>query len=171
MRGSRVLVSGLFLSSIFIVLPSTFADSPAPPERFRAWLADVDPLITSRERETFLKLSTDVDREAFIQRFWEVRDPFPSTSATRPRSAGRSGCRTPIGVGEGLAMTEPGSSCSTASRTASSPGSATVRLWSCGCTSPGSSSSTAPCSSFYQTRRVGLPGSGRPEKDGTFSPL
>ena len=80
MRGSRVLVSGLFLSSIFIVQPSTFADSPAPAERFRAWLADVDPLITSRERETFLSLSADGDREAFIQRFWEVRDPFPSTS-------------------------------------------------------------------------------------------
>jgi GWxTD domain-containing protein len=44
-----------------------------------AWLDDVGLLITPRERETFLALSDEDDRQAFIQRFWQVRDPYPET--------------------------------------------------------------------------------------------
>jgi Ca-activated chloride channel homolog len=85
MRGSRPLISWLFLASFFTVLPPALAESPAPPERFRAWLEDVGPLITPREREVFTGLSADADREAFIRRFWEVRDPFPDTPRNEAR--------------------------------------------------------------------------------------
>ncbi|MFL6193653.1 MAG: VWA domain-containing protein [Thermoanaerobaculia bacterium] len=44
-----------------------------------AWLDDVGLLITARERETFQTLSSEADRQAFIQRFWQVRDPYPET--------------------------------------------------------------------------------------------
>ncbi|MEA2603392.1 MAG: Ca-activated chloride channel [Acidobacteriota bacterium] len=85
--------SWLFLSSLFIGLLPSLVQADAPPsperpepsERFRTWLEDVAPLITQREREVFLGLSADADREAFIQRFWEVRDPFPNTPRNEAR--------------------------------------------------------------------------------------
>jgi Ca-activated chloride channel family protein len=46
----------------------------ALPERYRTWLDEVEALITAQERETFLALSRDYERDAFIKRFWEVRD-------------------------------------------------------------------------------------------------
>lgn len=50
-----------------------------PPE-FRRWLTEVDPIITDEERDAFLALDKDYQRDAFIRRFWEVRDPYPDTS-------------------------------------------------------------------------------------------
>ncbi|MCG8459102.1 MAG: VWA domain-containing protein [Holophagales bacterium] len=51
----------------------------ALPERHRQWLEDVEPLISDLERKVFLALTEDYRREAFIRRFWKVRDPFPQT--------------------------------------------------------------------------------------------
>jgi Ca-activated chloride channel family protein len=42
--------------------------------KYRAWLAIVDPLITKAEKKAFLELEQDYQRDAFIDRFWEVRD-------------------------------------------------------------------------------------------------
>ena len=54
---------------------------PAPlPERFATWLEEVDPLITLAERRLFLSLTRDYQRDAFIQEFWKVRDPYPRTA-------------------------------------------------------------------------------------------
>lgn len=50
-----------------------------PPE-FRRWLIEVDPIITEAERDAFLALEKDYQRDAFIHRFWEVRDPYPDTA-------------------------------------------------------------------------------------------
>ncbi|MFL6237852.1 MAG: VWA domain-containing protein [Thermoanaerobaculia bacterium] len=50
-----------------------------------SWLDDVDPLITPREREVYLGLKTPADREAFVQRFWQVRDPYPETPRNEAR--------------------------------------------------------------------------------------
>src|SRR5436305_4540550 len=50
------------------------------PEKYRQWLQVVDLLITEEEVTTFLKLEKDYERDAFIKRFWEVRDPIKSTS-------------------------------------------------------------------------------------------
>lgn len=74
-----LFVPCLSLSALFA------AAGPPLPERFRAWLEEVDPLITQRERETFVALAADVDREAFIQRFWDVRDPYPETPRNEAR--------------------------------------------------------------------------------------
>lgn len=62
--------------------PETAAPAPAAPvlpPRFAAWLADVEPLISEVEKELFLKLERDYQREAFIEEFWKVRDPYPRT--------------------------------------------------------------------------------------------
>ncbi len=49
------------------------------PTVYRDWLAMVDPILTSTEREIFLQLKTDADRDKFIRFFWKQRDPFPDT--------------------------------------------------------------------------------------------
>src|SRR5438105_4625072 len=47
---------------------------------FKKWLKeDVSYIITPEERDTFLKLQTDEEREQFIEQFWLRRDPDPST--------------------------------------------------------------------------------------------
>jgi VWFA-related protein len=47
--------------------------------KYRAWLEEVAPLMSAKEREVFLTLDRDYQRDEFIQRFWDVRDPFPQT--------------------------------------------------------------------------------------------
>jgi GWxTD domain-containing protein len=37
-------------------------------------------IITDAERESFLKLATPAERDEFIDRFWQVRDPVPETA-------------------------------------------------------------------------------------------
>jgi GWxTD domain-containing protein len=47
---------------------------------YKVWLDnDVPYIITDAERETFLKLSTNEERENFIENFWLRRDPTPDT--------------------------------------------------------------------------------------------
>ena len=52
----------------------------ALPERFKKWLdEEVVYIITRHEREVFLKLQTDRERDIFIGAFWKHRDPLPET--------------------------------------------------------------------------------------------
>jgi len=54
--------------------------SPELPSKYRTWLEDTAVLASPKEREAFLALERDYQRDAFIRRFWEVRDPFPQTA-------------------------------------------------------------------------------------------
>jgi VWFA-related protein len=45
----------------------------------RAWLEEVKLIITKEERATFLAIEKDYQRDAFIERFWKIRDPYPDT--------------------------------------------------------------------------------------------
>lgn len=49
------------------------------PKEYQDWLGEMADLILPAEREVFLGLTKDYQREAFIRRFWQVRDPFPET--------------------------------------------------------------------------------------------
>ncbi|MGO9640682.1 MAG: GWxTD domain-containing protein [Candidatus Acidiferrales bacterium] len=50
------------------------------PKEYRDWLErDVAYVITSEERATFLKLASNDEREKFIQKFWEIRNPTPGS--------------------------------------------------------------------------------------------
>lgn len=57
------------------------------PPRQREFMEVVAPLLSDKERAAFLGLPRDYQRDAFIRRFWEVRDPFPKT----PRNEFREG--------------------------------------------------------------------------------
>ncbi|HEY8020718.1 MAG TPA: VWA domain-containing protein [Thermoanaerobaculia bacterium] len=45
----------------------------ALPQAYRDWLDEVALLITAPERQTFLRLDKDYERDSFIERFWESR--------------------------------------------------------------------------------------------------
>jgi len=47
--------------------------------RHAEFLDAVEPILTDTERRVFRELRHAYQRDAFIQRFWAVRDPFPET--------------------------------------------------------------------------------------------
>jgi GWxTD domain-containing protein len=50
------------------------------PTPFKKWLdEDVAYIISSEERAAFQNLTTDAERERFIEQFWQRRDPSPGT--------------------------------------------------------------------------------------------
>jgi GWxTD domain-containing protein len=49
------------------------------PEIYREWLKLVSYIILPVEKEVFLKLASDRDRDIFIETFWKQRDPTPGT--------------------------------------------------------------------------------------------
>lgn len=65
-------------------LAAPFATAKIPvkdlPPRYRTWLTDeVNYIITNDEKNAFLELSTDQERDKFIDRFWELRNPVPGS--------------------------------------------------------------------------------------------
>lgn len=60
------------------------AESLLPPQ-YRQWLEEVTVLITDEERQAFLALQKDYQRDAFIDRFWRERDPYPDTGRNELR--------------------------------------------------------------------------------------
>lgn len=50
------------------------------PPRFKKWLEEeVVYIISSKEKDIFLQLETDRERDIFIDAFWRIRDPNPNT--------------------------------------------------------------------------------------------
>jgi Ca-activated chloride channel homolog len=48
--------------------------------KYRDWLEEVDLLIGKDERRQFLALTRDYQRDGFIHRFWEARNPVPGSA-------------------------------------------------------------------------------------------
>lgn len=49
-------------------------------KKWTQWLEKVSYIITPFEKEVFLSLKTDKQREDFVRKFWLIRDPVPETS-------------------------------------------------------------------------------------------
>ena len=66
---------------LLAVSASVFAQAPPADldPRYQKWLEEVELLISPKEKAAFLGLGKDYQRDTFIRRFWEVRDPFPQT--------------------------------------------------------------------------------------------
>ena len=88
MRRAFVLV----VLALFCAAPS-FAEQTKPltrreqkdriaklPDRHRQFLMDVEPIMLPTERDTFLQLDTDAQRDAFIDDFWRRRDRAAGTT-------------------------------------------------------------------------------------------
>lgn len=79
------LKSAIYLSLFLTVLSlplykSAWAATKQPlPARYAHWLnIEVPYLITNEERQQFLELNNDQERDKFIQQFWIARDPNPN---------------------------------------------------------------------------------------------
>ena len=79
--------SSCFLRSYTLILPVLLLSSLAfaathqtVPAKYKSWLEkDVTYIITTEEKKSFLDLTTDADRDRFIEHFWEVRNPTPGS--------------------------------------------------------------------------------------------
>lgn len=54
-------------------------------KRHARWLAEVAAIMTSEERELFFQLTRSYQRDAFVRKFWQVRDPVPKTGRNEMR--------------------------------------------------------------------------------------
>lgn len=72
----------IFLLLIPLILPAQKKKSPQDlPEVYRKWFQEeVVYIITKTEKEVFLQLETDRERDIFIAAFWKQRDPTLGTS-------------------------------------------------------------------------------------------
>jgi GWxTD domain-containing protein len=76
---SALLISGLLILSSVL-------GSQSLPDVWKDWLErDVRYIITPKEREIFLLLKSEKERQAFRYAFWAQRDPTPGTDANELR--------------------------------------------------------------------------------------
>jgi GWxTD domain-containing protein len=73
----------LFCILLFVLNISTLAQKKRSPKdldpMYRKWLEEeVVYIITPKEKDVFLQLETDQQREKFIEAFWRVRNPNPN---------------------------------------------------------------------------------------------
>ncbi len=65
---------------LFFLLPAFPGTVNNLPPKYRKWLEEeVVYIITKAEKEIFLLLQTDRERDIFIEAFWKQRDPIPET--------------------------------------------------------------------------------------------
>src|SRR3974377_2121913 len=85
----RCIVVSAFLAALLLhpsVLPGQKRGSKATHsqeggDRFKKWLnQDVAYIISPEEKSIFQKLSTDEEKEQFIEQFWQRRNPDPRSS-------------------------------------------------------------------------------------------
>ncbi|HTQ81103.1 MAG TPA: VWA domain-containing protein [Thermoanaerobaculia bacterium] len=81
MRTRRFLVALLLLGLTWGTPPSSAADKRIAKldAKYQSWLLEVALILRKEERESFLALKEDYQRDGFIQKFWESRDPYPET--------------------------------------------------------------------------------------------
>ncbi len=79
LAGAGLLTLLALLAPLALARPLPAAEPDDLAAEYQAWLDEVDAIVTPEERAAFLKLEKDYQREAFIERFWQARDPYPDT--------------------------------------------------------------------------------------------
>src|SRR4030042_2854191 len=83
------------------------------PQQYQDWLKLTAYIISEKEKDVFLQLTTDRERDLFMETFWKQRDPTPGTPQNEyqeehlkrfqyaeenfRRGSGRPGWRTDMG--------------------------------------------------------------------------
>jgi GWxTD domain-containing protein len=71
----------MIITSLCLINTELKSDKNELPEHYKKWLnEEVVYIIAPLEKEVFLKLKTDRERDLFIEAFWRHRDPTPGTS-------------------------------------------------------------------------------------------
>ncbi len=76
----RPLLALLLLLLALPAPPGGAVEEEDLPPQYRQWLELVDLLLSKEERRSFLELEQDYQRDAFIESFWRVRDPYAETA-------------------------------------------------------------------------------------------
>src|SRR5688572_16231746 len=71
------LAAGLLFTLLLIPCAISATEAVATPE---SWLEEVAPLIGTGEREAFLRITDEGQRQEFVRKFWAARDPYPQTA-------------------------------------------------------------------------------------------
>ncbi len=93
MRRKSLLIFALIACFLMVLPGSDFAQNKAKtktpstkelikalPEKYKKWLEEeVVYIISPKEKEVFLSLENDRQREMFVEAFWKQRDPNPNT--------------------------------------------------------------------------------------------
>ncbi len=75
-----VLAGCLFASAAAAASAADKVSVKDLPEKYQKWLQeDVVYIISPKEKDVFLQLSNDRERDMFMEAFWKARDPDPST--------------------------------------------------------------------------------------------
>ena len=82
-RSAAIALLGFTVLAVFALgaVPSgQKEEKPKLPDRYRAWLEEeVVYIVAPMERDVFLKLQSDRERDLFIEAFWKQRDPNTGT--------------------------------------------------------------------------------------------
>ena len=71
---------GLVVAAALLLAPPPAAGKTPLSPQHKKWLEEeVVYIISDDEKKVFQSLTTDEDRDKFIRRFWDVRDPTPGT--------------------------------------------------------------------------------------------
>jgi GWxTD domain-containing protein len=74
------LLSAVIILALAVPAGARAQSKNALPERYKKWLGEeVVYIITRHERDVFMKLQTDRERDIFVEAFWKHRDPLPET--------------------------------------------------------------------------------------------
>jgi GWxTD domain-containing protein len=83
---SRFIFGGILVTGWLAGLLLADVSPRDLPEKYRLWLeTEVFYIITPLEKEVFLKLNSDEERELFIKAFWAQRDPSPGSDRNEYR--------------------------------------------------------------------------------------
>lgn len=78
-RAATVLFA-LLLGALIVAPDASAGQKPKLPENYKKWLEEeVVYIIAPMERDVFLKLQADRERDLFIEAFWKQRDPTPGS--------------------------------------------------------------------------------------------
>jgi len=76
----KTLAAICVLALTVVPVPGQNAQAGPLPDRHRTWLnEEVATILTAKERDVFLQLRSDKERDIFIKAFWNQRDPTPGT--------------------------------------------------------------------------------------------
>ena len=77
---TKTLTAGILALALCAPLPGQVKKFVGLPDAARKWLEEeVVYIITPKERDVFLKLGSDRERDIFVEAFWKQRDPTPGT--------------------------------------------------------------------------------------------
>ncbi len=81
-QAALTLAGAAAIAAALAAAPPAAPDPPAAAAdpAFARWLEEVELLLTDAEREALDSLARPHQRRLFVERFWQVRDPYPETS-------------------------------------------------------------------------------------------